>query len=459
MSDDELERRLFPSVQVQAPVRPAPKWAEVHSELKRKGVTLRLLWEEYAEDHPEGYRYSRYCELYRQWRRTVDLSMRQVHRAGEKCFVDYAGPTVDVINPRTGEVRQAHIFVAVLGASNYTYAEATWTQGLEDWTGAHVRAYEFYGGVPEITVPDNPRTGVTRPCRYEPELNPTYHELAVHYGTAVIPARVRKPRDKPKVEVGVQVVERWILARLRKQRFFSLAELNQAIAELLDQLNERPFNKLPGSRQSVYESLDRPALKPLPQARFEYADWAKVRVHIDYHVEVDRHYYSVPYQLVGKRLEARITTTTVEVLHKGRRVASHVRSFQKGGHTTVTEHMPKAHQAQAEWTPKRLVRWALRSGPSVAQLVGELMESRPHPQQGFRSCLGIMRLGERFGADRLEAACARALATRAVSYRSIKSILLKGLDRQPWPGRQTPEEEPIQHDNLRGASYYAVGGE
>jgi transposase len=300
---------------------------------------------------------------------------------------------------------------------------------------------------------------VTLPCRYEPELNPTYQELAVHYGTAVIPARVRKPRDKPKVEVGVQVVERWILARLRKQKIFSLTELNQAIAELLDQLNDRPFHKLPGSRQSLYESLDRPALKPLPETRFEYADWAKVRVHIDYHVEVDGHYYSVPYQLVGKRLEARITTATIEVLHKGRRVASHLRSFQKGGHTTVTEHMPKAHQAHVKWTPKRLVRWALRSGPSVAQLVGELMESRPHPQQGFRSCLGIMRLGDRFGADRLEAACARALLTRAISYRSIKSILLKGLDRQPLPGHQAPETEPIQHDNARGASYYAAGGE
>jgi transposase len=459
MSDDEVERRLFPRAQAPAPTRPTPQWAEVHSELKRKGVTLQLLWEEYTEDHPEGYRYSQFCELYRRWRGTVDLSMRQVHRAGEKCFVDYAGPTVDVINPRTGEVREAQIFVAVLGASNYTYAEATWTQGLEDWIGAHVRAYEHFCGVPEITVPDNPRTSVIRACRYEPELNPTYQDMAVHYGTAVIPARVRRPRDKPKVEVGVQVVERWILARLRKQKFFSLAELNQTIAELLEQLNDRPFNKLPGSRRSQYESLDRPALKRLPATRFEYADWKTVRVHIDYHVEVDEHYYSVPYQLVGKQLEARFTTTTVEVLHKGRRVASHLRSFHKGGHTTVREHMPKTHQAQAEWTPKRLVRWALRSGPSVAQLVSEVMESRPHPQQGFRSCLGIMRLGDRFGADRLEAACARALATGAVSYRSIKSILLKGLDRQPVPGQQVPESEPIEHDNVRGAAYYATGGE
>jgi transposase len=455
LSGEELERRLYPSAR--RPVRrerPGVDWAEVHQELRRKGVTLSLVWQEYRERCPEGYRYSRFCDLYREWRGKLDLCMRQVHRPGEKLFVDYCGTTVPVVDAGSGEVREAQIFVAVWGASSYTFAEATWSQGLADWIGSHVRAFEFGGGLTDLVVPDNLRSGVSRACRYEPELNPTYHDLAVHYGVAVIPARVRKPRDKAKVEAGVQLVERWILARLRHRTFFSLAELNEAIRELLGPLNERPFRKLPGSRRSQFESLERPALRPLPTERFLYAEWKKARVHVDYHVEVDGHYYSVPYQLVSQQLDVRVSAKTVECFARGKRVASHLRSFRRGAHTTQSEHMPRPHREYAEWTPERLVRWAHKAGPSVAGLVETVMATRAHPQQGFRSCLGVMRLGERFGGERLEAACRRALTAGAASYRSVRSILLTGLDRQEAPPAEPPATLPSAHENLRGAAYY-----
>ena len=453
-SDARLERLLFPPPpDLPASARGVPDFAEVHRQLKRKGVTLFLLWQEYRAACPDGYQYSWFCERYGVWRGKLDVVMRQDHRAGEKLFVDYAGQTVGVIDRTTGELRQAQVFVAVLGASNYTYAEATWTQGLPDWIGAHVRAFEFIGGAPELVVPDNLRSGVRKAHRYEPDINPTYQEMASHYGVAVLPARVRKPRDKAKVEVGVQVVERWILARLRHRRMFSLGELNEAIGECLERLNARPFKKLPGSRRELFETLDRPAMHPLPARPYEYAEWKKVRVNIDYHVEIERHYYSVPYRLIKHELDARVTAATVEVPHKGRRVASHVRSPRRGGHTTVPEHMPRAHRAYAQWTPQRLVRWARKTGPSTAALIEHILASRVHPQQGFRSCLGIMRLGRRYGDQRLEAACRRALAIGTHAYKSVASILKNGLDRKPLPP-SAPDMPAIEHDNLRGPDYY-----
>lgn len=455
LSEEELERRLYPPVRrPERRERPEVDWAELHQELRRKGVTLSLVWQEYRERHAEGYQYSRFCDLYRAWRAKLDLCMRQVHRPGEKLFVDYCGATVPVVDAGSGEVRAAQIFVAVWGASSYTFAEATWSQGLADWIGSHVRAFEFGGGVTELVIPDNLRSGVTRACRYEPELNPTYHDLAVHYGVAVLPARVRKPRDKAKVEAGVQLVERWILARLRHRTFFSLGELNAAIRELLGPLNERPFRKQPGSRRSLFESLERPALRPLPVERYTYAEWTKARVHIDYHVEVDGHFYSVPYQLVSHQLDVRVSARTVECFARGKRVASHLRSFRRGAHTTQNEHMPRPHREYAEWTPERLVRWAQQAGPSVAGLVERVMATRAHPQQGFRACLGVMRLGERFGGERLEAACRRALAIGATSYRSVRSILLAGLDRHEVPSADPPVALPQAHENVRGAAYY-----
>ncbi|MEW6439287.1 MAG: IS21 family transposase, partial [Pseudomonadota bacterium] len=392
---------------------------KIHRELRRKGVTLQLLWQEYKQDHPDGYQYSQFCEHYRRWRRTIDITMRQEHRAGEKLFVDWAGQTVGVVDSATGEIRQAYIFVAVLGASNYTYAEASWTQDLASWIAAHTRAFEFFGGTPAIIVPDNLTTGVSRPCRYEPDINPAYHDLAQHYGTVVIPARVRKPKDKAKVENGVLQVSRSILAELRNRTFFSLSELNQAIREGLETLNYRPFQKLEGSRYSHYISLDRPALKPLPTERYEFAQWKKARVNIDYHIEVDANYYSVPYQLIRRQVDVRLTSTTVEVLYKGKRVASHGRLYDKGRYSTVFEHRPPAHQKYLQWTPERLINWANTIGPDTAQMVQTIMRRRPVPEQGFRSCLGLFRLGKRYSPERLEAACARALALGAYSYKSV----------------------------------------
>jgi transposase len=453
LTDQELERRLFPPVVAISSDRLVPDWSEIHTELKRKGVTLTLLWEEYQTNGPQTYRYSQFCELYRRWSGKLKLSMRQIHKAGEKLFVDYAGHTLPIVNPRTGEVRESQIFIATLGASSYTFAEATWSQDLSDWLGSHRRSFEFFGGVPEIVVPDNLKSAVTKPCRYDPDLNPSYQDLAEHYGTAVIPARVRKPQDKSKVEVAVQIVERWILARLRNQTFFSLAEANAAISKLLTDLNNRPFKKLPGSRRESFETLDRPALKPLPATPYEFSRWKKVRVNIDYHVEVEGHYYSVPYQLHGKQLDARITAGCIELCHKNKRVTSHARSHQKGCHTTIAEHMPKAHKDYVDWTPQRLIDWAAQTGPQTAAMVEEILDSRSHPQQGFRSAMGLIRLGKLYGVKRLEAACALALAGQATRYKSVRSILETGLDKQP----QQPEliqTEPIRHNNIRGGNYY-----
>jgi transposase len=455
LDESGLARRLFPPAPtLPLAARPVPVWEAVHRELKaNKGMSLFLLWQEYKVGAPEGFQYSWFCEQYRAWLGKLDLVMRQEHRAGEKCFVDYAGQTVPVIDRLTGEARPAHVFVAVLGASNYTYAEATWTEALPDWISAHVRTFAYFGGVTELLVPDNLRSGVHKTCRYEPDLNPTYQDLCAHYGVAVIPARVRRPRDKAKVEVGVQVVERWILARLRHAQFFSLPELNATLRRLLGDLNDRPFKKLPGSRRMLFESLDRPALRALPAEPYEYAEWKRSRVHIDYHVEVDGHYYSVPYALVKQMLDVRVTAHIVEGFHKGQRVASHPRSSQKGRHTTLPEHMPQAHRSHAQWTPQRLIDWAAKTGPATGAAVEAILRGRAHPQQGFRSALGLMRLGKDYGAERLEAACRRALALGAVSFKSVQAILKHGLDRQPLPNTEpTPPVAP--HENLRGPKYY-----
>jgi transposase len=454
LDDGELEARLF--VQAAALTglsRPQPDCAEIHREVRRKGVTLQLLWVEYKQRCPEGYQYTQFVHHYRQWARCLDVVLRQDHRAGERLFLDFAGQTLPITDPLSGVVTAAELFVAVLGASSLTYAEVLPSQELPHWIAAHVHTFQFLGGVPEILVPDNLRSGVTRAHRYEPELNATYQEMAAHYGCVIIPARPAKPRDKAKVEAGVLLAERWILASLRKHTFFSIAEANLAIAERLRWLNERPFQKLDGSRRSLFEEVERVALRPLPARPYEYATWKAVTVNIDYHVEVGRHYYSVPYQLARQRCEVRLTATTVEVLLRGRRVASHCRSQVRGGHTTLAEHMPESHRRHLEWTPGRIVRWAQTSGPHTAAMVDEILRSRPHPEQGFRSCLGILRLGKRYGDDRLEAACTRAVAIRAFSYRSVESILRSGLDRQPLTTRVLTTTSPA-HDNVRGATYY-----
>jgi transposase len=430
-----------------------PDWSAVHKDLQRKGVTLLVLWEEYKGNHPEGYEYSRFCDLYRQWAGKLPVWMRQEHTAGEKLFVDYAGMTMPVVNPRTGEICHAQIFVATLGASHYTYAEATWTQTLPDWISSHVRALEFLGGVPSVLVPDNTRTGVSRACRYDPDLNPTYAEMAQHYQTAVLPARPRKPQDKSPVESGVKGVEQRILARLRNRTFLSLMELNQAISVLLLEYNNRPFQRLEGSRRSWFETLDKPELRALPATRYEYAEWKKARVSLDYHVCADEHYYSVPHRFVKEEVDIRLTITAVEIFHNGVRIASHLRNHQKHRYTTEREHMPQSHRAHAEWPPERVIEWVGQAGPAVSELAQRIIASRSFPQQGYRACMGIKRLGETYGTDRLEAACQRALAIQSPSYKTVNSILEKGLDKKPLP-TQTPGPAPIQHENVRGAEYY-----
>jgi len=455
MDDGALEALLFQSPADCGPRhRPIPDWVQVHRELRRKNVTLYLLWEEYKQAHPDGLQYTQYCTRYRQFCQTLDLPMRQRHKAGEKLFVDFCGQTIPIVDQKTGEVREAEIFVAVLGASNYTYVEACWAQSLPSWIMAHVRAFQFFGGAPTCLVCDNLKSGVIDANRYEPEMNRSYEELAEYYGCALLPTRVRKPKDKAKVEKGVQDVERRILAALRHHTFFSLPELNRAIADLLVQYNGRPFQKLEGSRLSLFEQLDKPALRSLPAQPYEYAQWKKARVNVDYHIAFDGAFYSVPYQLVNQSIDVRATDTGVECFHKSKRVASHLRLQRKGQYATVAAHMPKNHQDYAQWTPQRLVRWAEKTGPQTALAVEHILRTRPHPQQGFRACLGIMRLGREYGGDRLEAACARALATKAVGFTSIESMLKSGLDKQPLP-QPTVERPPVQHDNIRGPEYYS----
>ena len=451
--DERLNKLLFPKpMRSKGRTIPMPDWSYIHAELRRKGVTLSLLWSEYCNDHPGGYGYSRFCQRYRRWSKKLNPSMRLRHKAGENLFIDYAGQTLPVVDLQTGEVRQAQIFVAVLGASSYSYAEAHWQQDLSNWTGAHVRTLEFLGGVPEVLVPDNLKAGVKSPCRYEPDINPTYHDLAQHYGVAVVPARVRKPKDKAKAEVGVQVVERWVLARLRDRTLIGLDEANKAIRGLLEELNERPMKHLGKSRRELFELLDKPALKPLPAQPYEFAIWKKARVNIDYHVEFQKHYYSVPYTLIQKEVFIRATERTVEIFHQSRRQASHCRLQAIGHHSTLVEHMPAAHRKYREWSPERFLSWAKKFGPHTAQLIEAVLHTRKHPQQAYRTCLGILSLGKRYTDERLEAACQRAMVAGIRTYRGVRNILDAKLD-------QVALEEPAavtlsHHANVRGETYY-----
>lgn len=452
LTDTALEALLFPPPPDAPTVYPRPDWAHVHRELRRPGVTLSLLWEEYREAHPTGYGYSRFCELYRRWEGRLAPVMRQHHVAGEALYVDYAGATFEVMDPATGEVREAQFFVAALGASNLTYAEAAWTQGLSDWIGSHVRAFAFFGGVTATVVSDNLKSGVTKACFYEPAVNRTYADMAAHYDTAVIPARPRKPRDKAKVEVAVQLAQRWIHARLRNRRFFSLSELNAAIRELLERFNNRRTRHLGASRRELFEGVERQALRPLPVEPYVYAEWRCRKVGLDYHVEIDRHYYSVPHQLLKEQVWARVTERTIEIFHTDQRVAAHVRTSGNRKHSTILEHMPPNHRAYADWTPERLIAWAGKTGPNLAALIEVILRERKHPVQGFRTCLGILRLGKFHHRAELEEAAGYALDIGAHSYSSLQSILKNKRYRRP---PEKPADGPaITHPNIRGAGYF-----
>jgi transposase len=451
LDDSQLEALLYPPPPaVATEQRAVPDWAEVHRELRRPNMTLALLWEEYRGSARDGFGYSWFCDLYREWVGRLKPTLRQTHTAGERVFVDFAGHTMEVIDGATGEIHRAEVFVAALGASSYVFAEATWTQSLPDWIAVHVNMLAFIGGVPRQIVSDNLRAGITRACFYEPLVNRTYADMASHYGTAVIPARPYKPRDKAKVEVGVQIVQRWILARLRNRRFFSLAELNQAIRGLVDDLNVRPMRGWGTTRRALYEQLDRPELRELPSTPYEYATWKRCRVNLDYHVEIEKHFYSVPFRLLREEVEARITAKTVEIFHRGKLVATHLHSLRPHQPTTLAEHMPSSHRRYRDWTHERILREAASIGDDTAALAEIILRSRPHPEQGFRSCIGILRLAERYDAERLDAACARALALGTRSYSSVATILKNAQDRKA----ADPEQPSLFHENIRGSGYY-----
>lgn len=459
IDDEQLQQLLFNSKNPPEQARRAlPDMVALHKELRgknrSKGITLQLLWEEYRSGHPDGYGYTQFCEYYKRFESGLEPSLRQPYKAGEKLFVDWAGETIPVVDSATGVTRQVYLFVAALGASNFTYAEAFESTRLPFWIEAHIHAWEFFGGVTEITVPDNPKTAVTEPCRYEPLLHRTYEELAQHYGTVIIPARSREAQDKAKVEEAVQNSERRILAVLRHQKFFSIVEVNAAVSKALSDMNLRPFQKMPGCRKDLFLELDKPALRPLPVERYELARWRQAKANIDYHVQVDWHFYSVPYRLVNQSVDVRYSIRTVEIFHKGQRVALHVRSHQRGGFTTDPAHRPKSHQEHLDWAPSRMVNWGNNDvGPQCGHAVARLLESKSHPEQGYRACLGIMRLGRSYGAARLEAACQRAVLLDICSYKSIKSILTTSADRLPLPQSGT-ESKKIMHENLRGHDYY-----
>lgn len=456
LSDEALDEKLFGPRHARRSGRPEPDLEWVHRELRKVGVTLELLHLEYLEQHPQGYRYSAFCHRYRAWLESKPVVMRQVHKAGERTFLDYSGKKPSIVERATGELREVELFVAVLGASSFTFAEATLTQQLPDWVSSNENAYHYFGGVTALQVSDQLRSAVRKPCRYEPLTTRTYDELAKHYHTALLPARPHKPRDKAKVEVAVLVAQRWILARLRNELFFSLESLNQRIAELLEQLNNRPMRHLGGvSRRELYERIDRPVLRPLPDTRFEYSEWSRKTANLDYHFELDRHYYSVPYQLARKELEIRATATTVEAFLVGKRVACHARSYEPYKHTTNPAHMPKAHQRQRDWQPSLLLAWAQQVGPMTEALVQRIIDSRPHPEQGYRSCKGLQRVGNKYGPERLEAACGRALLAGAYSYHPVDEILRRGLDRLgAEPADEAPAGPRIDHENVRGPDYY-----
>jgi len=451
LDDQQLAAKIYPQADaVKSSTKVLPDWVEIYQELKGKGMTKQLLWEEYTQQYPNrSFSYAQYCLLYRNWLKKQRRSMRQTHKAGEKLFVDYAGQTVSIVTPVTGEIRTAQIFVAVLGASNYTFCEATWSQKLPDWINSHVRAFNFIGGVPTIVVPDNLKSAVTKACRYDPKLNPSYQQLAAHYGTALVPARPLKHKDKAKAEVGVQIIERWILAKLRHQTFFSLSELNQCIKTLLEEVNNKPFKQLKGTRQQWFETIDKPALLPLPKQSYQYTDIKTVKVNIDYHVQYEDHFYSIPHHLVGERIELHAKEYLIELFFHNKRITSHARKYTSGM-TTVSEHMPVKHEKHQKWTPGRLMNWAKDIGDEVLLWVKAVLNQRQHPEQAYRVCLGLLNLSRSYPAERLNKACAIANKNSLFKLKHIKDILLSNQDQLISETKESLPTLPQTHENIRG---------
>lgn len=461
LDNRQLAQRFYPQADTRESLHfQVPDWSKVHVELKKKGVTRQLLWEEYTQEYPNRcYSYSQFCDRYEHWRKQQKRSMRQLHKAGEKLFVDYCSPTVSIVNGKTGEIKSAQIFVAVLGASNYTFAEATWSQGLKDWLCSHVRAFHYFGGIPEVVVPDNLKSGISKACRYEPQLNPSYQQLAAHYQVAVIPARPYKPKDKAKVEVGVQIVERWILARLRHQTFFSLSELNQCIKALLTELNLKPFKKLPGNRRQHFEQIDQPALRSLPCHAYEYTHIKLVKVNIDYHIQYEQHFYSVPHHLVGETLELQARDKVLQIYFRNNLITTHIRQYYSGM-TTLPGHMPARHEKHQKWTPERFMHWAQKIGPDVLLWVKQRLKERPHKEQAYRACLGLLNLSRVYENQRLNQACRIAHQQSLTRVKNIREILKSNTDTLSSEcvvvdsiGLDEPNL-PQTHENIRGSEYY-----
>jgi len=457
LDDSSLKTVLFPDTDVPVPRKPLPDFEHLRSEMKRKGVTLQLLWEEYRAVYPDGYSRTQFFELYRRHGKTIEPVMRFTHKAGDKLFVDFSGDRPSYVDRETGEVIEPELFVAAMGASSRIFATAVASQQMPDWIRVHVDAFEYFGGVPVCVVPDNLKSGVKTACKYDPEINPVYAELAAHYGVAIIPARPREPRDKAKVENGVQNAQRRILASLRNRTFFSLAELNDAIAVELEKLNNRPMQGIGKSRNQLFAEIDRPALKSLPPSRFQLREWKKAKVNIDHHIAVHRSFYSVPYTLIGKEVEVCLTATTVEIFHDGKRIASHVRAHKPGVFVTTHEHRPHSHQKHLEWTPERMRRWGETIGTNTGAMIEAIIGTVVHPDHAYGKCLGLLRLAKKCGNDRLELACGRALKLKAISYQSVKNILEKGLENAELPQESEELHLPLFHENVRGSDYYAGG--
>ncbi len=451
LDESEIEKRLFTPVSKRGE-RPLPDFSYIHTEKKKKGVTLIQLWAEYKEDNPNGYEYTQFAEYYRRLKKDLNISMRQQHEPGRKVFSDFAGKTLAITDPDTGEVNYAHLFVCTLGASNFTFAELFWNEKVESWCNGHALAFEYFGGCPKIIVPDNPKAVIIKASSYDPDIHPSFAQMAAHFGVAVIPARVGKPKDKAKVEAAVLLATRWILAVLRNRKFFSLEEARAAVRELLEKLNDRNFKKMPGSRRSQFEEIDKPALLPLPATSYEFAHFKKATVNVDYHIEYDSHYYSVPFQYRHEVVEVRATASIIEIFRKGKRIASHPRGFAVNKASTLPEHRPKNHRDYGDWPPQRIIDWAHKVGPSTGSLIKIIMDRQQYPEQSYRTCFAILRLAKLYSEERLESACTRALAIRGYSPKSVKSILDSNLDRRPLP------EKPIQlcivHENIRGANAF-----
>lgn len=452
LSEQALYDKLFLPVGATKTERPYPDWEDVHRELRKKGMTVRLLWREYRDHHAMGLGYSQFCNHYQRYVKTITPVMRQTHKAGEKSFVDYAGMKMPWIDSQTGETHEAEIFVGCLGASQFIFTEATATQQLPDWINSHIHMFEYFGGVSEIIVPDNLKAGVTKAHRYDPDINSNYQHVCEHYGIAIIPARAAEPKDKAKVESAVGIVERQILAPLRHMTLMSIGEINAAIYPRLTALNNQPFQKMKTSRRELFEKIDKPALKPLPPERYHYAHWKKAKIHVDYHVVFEDHYYSVPHQHIHQAVEIRSTAKTVECFYKNQRIANHVRSYKKYGFTTVSEHMPKAHQEHAKYSPTHIRSWAKKMGCQTAHFIEHMIAARAFPQQAYRACYGVLRLSNRFGEERLEKACAKALLVGATRYQHVELILKNQLEEVPV--NQSSDIQLSAHDNIRGAHYY-----